>query len=143
MRFFKKLTLNPKKIFLIDGFGALLTAFILFAILKTFNEYFGMPLNALTFLSIIACILSAYSFCFFFLIKSNWHPFLRAIIITNLLYCILTSGLVIYNFSQLTLLAVTYFLLEIAVVGILVFFEISSLAKSYQRRHIDNESSCS
>ena len=137
-RFFNKLTLSPKRLFLIDGFGALLTAFILFAILRSFNEYFGMPSNVLNLLSIIAFIFSAYSFGCFFLIKNNWHPFLRAIIIANLLYCILTFGLVIYNYPQLTLLAVTYFLLEIVVICILVFLEINGLIGSHQKRYHDN-----
>jgi hypothetical protein len=136
--FFNKLTLSPKRLFLIDGFGALLTGFILFAILRTFNKYFGMPLHALNFLSIIAFIYSAYSFCCFFLFRNNWQPFLRAIIIANLLYCILTLGLVIYNFRQLTILAVIYFLLEIVVICILVFFEIKGLNESYQKRHSGN-----
>jgi len=137
-RFFSKLTLSPKRLFLFDGFGALLTAFILLAILRTFNEYFKMPPNALNFLSIISLIFSAYSFCCFFLVKNNWHPFLRAIIIANLLYCILTLGLVFYNYQQLTILAVTYFLIEIIVVCILVFFEINALIESHQKSHGDN-----
>ena len=133
--FFNKLTFNPKKLFLIDGFGAFLTAFFLVAILRTFNEYFGMPKTTLDFLSIIALAFSVYSFCCFFLVKNNWHPFLRAISIANLLYCCLTLGLVIHNYPRLTILGVTYFLIEIVIVCGLVFFEINVLTINNRRRH--------
>ena len=136
-RFFNKLALNPKRLFLIDSLGAFFTALLLFAILRTFNEYFGMPKTTLDFLSIIALAFSVYSFCCFFLVNKNWHPFLRAIIIANLLYSCLTLGLVIYNYPRLTILGVTYFLLEIVVVCGLVFFEINVLTISNRRRHND------
>ncbi len=133
-QYFNKLLLKPKRLFLIDGLGAFLTAFFLFAILRTFNEYFGMPQTTLVFLSIIALAFSFYSFCCFFLVNNNWHPFLRAITIANLLYCCLTLGLVIYNYPRLTFLGVTYFLLEIIIVCGLVFLEINVLTISNRRR---------
>ena len=126
-KLFNKLILNPKRLFLIDSFGAFLTAFFLFAILRTFNEYFGMPKLTLDFLSIIALAFSVYSFCCFFLVSNNWHPFLRTISIANILYCCLTLGLVIYYYPLLTILGVTYFLIEIIIVVVLVFFEINVL----------------
>ena len=127
-----KLILNPKRLFLIDSFGAFVTAFFMFAILRTFNEYFGMPKLTLDFLSIIALAFSVYSFCCFFLVSNNWHPFLRTISIANILYCCLTLGLVIYYYPLLTILGVTYFLIEIIIVVVLVFFEINVLKKTEQ-----------
>lgn len=133
--FLNTLSLKPRRLFLIDGIGAFLTAFFLFVILKTFNEYFGMPKKTLDFLSIIALTFSTYSFCCFFLVKNNWHPFLRAISIANLLYCCLTLGLVIYNYPRLTILGVTYFLIEIVIVCGLIYIEINVLAISNRRRY--------
>ena len=133
-----KLTLNPKRLFLFDGLGALLTAFFLFVILRSFNGYFGMPKTTLNFLSIIALAFSVYSFCCFFLISNNWHPFLKAISIANLLYCCLTVGLVIYHYPLMTTLGVTYFLIEIVMVCVLVFFEIKVLTIGKNRRHNDS-----
>jgi hypothetical protein len=126
-RFFKKWTLNPKRLFLIDGFGAFLTAFFLFIILRTFNEYFGMPKTTLSFLSTIALAFSVYSFCCFFFVNKKWNSFLRAISIANFLYCCLTLGLVIYYYPRLTILGVAYFLIEIVIIGGLVFLEIKIL----------------
>jgi hypothetical protein len=116
-----------KKLFLIDGLGAFLTAFFLFVILRTFNEYIGMPKSILTLLSIIALVFGVYSFSCFFFLNKNRKPFLLTICIANILYCCLTLGLIIYYFPQLTILGITYFLLEIIVIGVLVYYEINVL----------------
>ena len=121
------LALNPKRFFLIDGFGAFITAFILFSILRPFNEYFGMPKSILTILSIIALAFCVYSISCFFVVKKIWKPFLKAISIGNLVYCCLTLGLIVYYYPQLTILGLTYFLLEIAVICGLVYFEMNAL----------------
>ena len=137
-RFINKLALNPKKIFLIDGLGAFLTAFLLFIMSRMLNEYVGMPKVILSILSTIAFFFRLYSlYCSFFLSNKRWYPFLRAIIIANLLYSYLTLGLVIYNYSRLTILGATYFLLEIAVISILVFLEINVLTTHKERRRTD------
>ncbi len=126
----KKFLFNPKRVFLIDGFGALLTALFLFAILKNFNEYFGMPKPALNVLTIIAVVFSFYSVGCYFILKDSWRSFLLFISISNLLYCCLTLGLVIKNYTRLTFLGVTYFLLEMMIVCLLVYFEIQVLKRS-------------
>jgi len=128
-----KLCLNPKRIFLIDGIGALLTVFFLVAILSTFNEYFGMPQKILTILSVIGLFFCIYSISCFFFIKNNWRLFLKVIIIANTLYCCLTIALVIYFYQQLTILGISYFILEIFVVLGLVAIEIKTLAMNYQK----------
>ena len=134
---FNKLALNPKRLFLLDGVGALLTAFLLFALLRTFTEQFGMPEPALDLLIIIALGFSVYSFCCFLLVNKVWQPFLLAIIIANLFYCCLTLGLVIYNYSRLTILAVIYFVIEIAIISGLVFIEIKVLDIRNRRKQND------
>lgn len=126
----KQLASKPKSIFLIDGMGALLTTFFLFVILRTFNEYIGMPTIALTYLSLIAVIFCLYSTTCFFLLKENWRPFLKIIIIANLLYCILTMTLLIAYHQSLTIIGMTYFVIEIIVVSGLVFVELQVLKES-------------
>ena len=130
-----KLTLSTKKLFLIDGLGAFLTAFFLFAILRTFNEYIGMPQAILTKLSIVAVLFCVYSIGCFFLVNKNWKPFLLAISIANLLYCCVTIGFIMYYYPQLTSLGLTYFLLELVVVCGLVFVELSALTISNERNN--------
>lgn len=125
---FNKLTFNSKRLFIVDGLGACLTAFLLAAILTPLNEYFGMPRTVLIILSIIAFFFAFYSICCFFLINKKWQPFLKIIAIANILYCCLTTLFVIKYFTILTILGVSYFLFEIAIICGLVFFEIRALA---------------
>jgi hypothetical protein len=125
----KRLTANPKTVFLVDAIGALLTAFFLFTILRTFNEYFGMPQKIVTYLSFIAIIFCLYSLCCFFLVKDNWRLFLRIISTANLLYCCLTISLIVYYYRSLTLLGITYFVAEISIICGLVLIERKMLRK--------------
>lgn len=118
---------KPKILFLIDGIGALVTAFSLFVILRTFHEYFGMPKVTLNYLSIVAAIFCFYSSSCFFLLKNNWQPFLRIIGVANLLYCCVTMCLMIYYYDRLTILGITYFLTEIIIVCAVAFMELNIL----------------
>jgi hypothetical protein len=122
-RIISKLKTNPKTIFLIDGFGAMLTSFLLLGILRPFQEYFGMHKDILTLLSLIALTFVVYSFCCYFFLKVNWKPFLFGISIANFMYCCLTLGLVYFLYSELTILGVGYFLAEVVVVMGLVLVE--------------------
>ena len=121
-----RLTLNPKKLFLIDSIGAFLTAFILFAILSRYEERFGMPRKVLYVLSVMACIYAIYSIYCYYFIEHPWQHFLKIIGIANLLYCMLTIGLVIAYHQSITILGFIYFLLEISVIGCLVIIELKA-----------------
>lgn len=91
-----------------------------------------MPQSILTILSIIAMVFSVYSTTCFFFVGKKWKPFLIAISTANLIYCSITLGLVIHFYPQMTLLGITYFLLEIALVCGLVFIEIFAVRVHYQ-----------
>lgn len=122
------LTSNTKRLFLLDGLGAFVTALFLFAFASTLNEYIGLPKGVLMALSAIALVFCVYSISCFFFVDQAWRPFLKAIVIANVTYCVLTLGLVVYFYPQVTILGLTYFLLEIVVVGGLVYIEINTLA---------------
>ncbi len=127
VRFFNKSALNPKGLFLADGLGAFLAAFLLFAMLRNWSEYVGMPKPTLTILSLIALLFCLYSFGCFLLVHKNWPVFLRILVVANSLYACLTVGLAMYNFPHLTTLGVTYFVGELLVLSGLVFFEMNFL----------------
>ena len=133
----KLLSSEPKKLFLIDSLGALTTAFLLFVVLRNFNEYFGMPERILTYLSAFAVCFCIYSTTCFFFIKENWTPFIKGIGIANLLYCILTIGLIISNEPQLTTIGIAYFLGEIFIICGLVYIELN-VATEINKSIIDN-----
>lgn len=121
--------MNPKikKVFLIDGIGALLSAVLLGFVLTSFEDVFGMPRNVLFGLSSIAAVFSIYSFsCYFFNFK-NLQLKLKLITSANVLYCFLTAYLVFHFYDNLTTLGLLYFILEIIVIFTLVVFERRSI----------------
>ena len=121
--FLNKLILNQKRIFLIDAFGALLTAFLLFGILAQYEHYFGMPSTVLYALSGTAFGLFIYSISCYRFIKSNWKPFLGILIVCNIIYSFVSLGLLIQHAEQLTDLGWIYFILEIIVIGVIISLE--------------------
>jgi hypothetical protein len=58
----------------------------------------------------------------------NWRPSLKAIIIANTGYCILTLLLVVYYSQQLSIWGILYFILEAIVVGAVVYLEVKLLS---------------
>lgn len=120
------ITSSPKHIFLLDGLGALLSAFLLGVILTSFEPIFGMPLKVLYGLAALACLFAVYSFWNYVRFKENWRPYLRGIAIVNLLYCGLTAALVIYFRQELTMWGVLYFLLEMLIIIALATLEFNA-----------------
>ena len=116
---------NARRLFLIDGQGALLSAFFLGVVLVYFEENIGMPGPTLYFLAVIASGFAVYSLSCYLIQPVNYRPYVLAIATLNLLYCSLTLGLVIYHRNSLSLLGFSYFILEIIVIVILVYSEIT------------------
>lgn len=122
---------DPRKVFLLDGFGAVLSAFSLGIILVQFESAFGMPKEKLYYLAAAAVLFAIYSFGCSFRLPNNWRPFLRFIAITNLIYCSITTFLVLRFYEELTVLGLIYFILEIIIILSLVRFELKfSLRKN-------------
>jgi hypothetical protein len=116
---------TPTKLFLIDGFGALLTTFLLFVVWRNFNEHIGLPKTAISYLAAMAACIGIYSIACFFCLKKNWVPFIRLMSWINLFYCLLTCVVLIIYRSQITLLGIAYFFFEIVIIIGLVFIELS------------------
>ena len=57
-----KAKLNSKKLFLIDGFGAIISAFLLGVVLVKFQEKIGVPVSVLYLLATIPVFFAAYDF---------------------------------------------------------------------------------
>lgn len=120
----QRLTEKPKTLFLIDSLGAIFTALFMIVALSSFSEYMGMSITTLTYLSLIATCFSIYSTTCFFFLKENWGVALRTIGIFNLLYCILTMGLILIYYPSLTIIGITYFLVEITIISGLSYIEL-------------------
>ncbi|PXY46306.1 hypothetical protein [Flavobacterium hydrophilum] len=119
--------IKPKNIFLLDGFGALFTTLLLFFVLRTFNDFFGLSQNILEYLAALALIFSIYSVSCYFLVSDNWKLFLKIICTANILYCVLTIGLLFYHYQIISIYGIAYFLGEIAVIAGIVFLEIKTI----------------
>ncbi len=120
----KYFTKTPRTLFLIDSIGAALTIFFLFFVLTHFYDYVGMPTYILKFLSVIGLAFCIYSTTCFFSLTNSWAPFLRALSVANAMYCVLTIVLLCIFFSDLTILGLSYFLIEITIIVVLLYIEL-------------------
>jgi hypothetical protein len=132
----EKLISNPKKVFLTDGIGALLTGTLLIVVVIPFNKAFGMPQSALYCLAAIAYFFSIYSFYCWYIKSIQWPSLLIAISVANCVYCILTAILLINFTNTITLLGFAYFTGEIIIILSLVSLEIWTVKKAnYRSNH--------
>ncbi len=118
--------ISPRRLFLTDCLGALLTTFLLGIVLARFESVFGMPRQLLYPLAMIAGAFSIYSFVCFLRFAGNWRPYLRLIAFANLTYCCLTIGLVFCCWEKLSVWGISYFFIEVAVVGFLSIIELKT-----------------
>ena len=117
-----KAELNPKKLFLIDGFGAILSAFLLGVVLVKFEEIFGIPTSVLYFLATIPIFFVIYDvFCYQKHLKIGL--LLKGIAVLNILYCCISIGLISCHFSSITILGWTYVIVEVILVSFLAMIE--------------------
>ncbi|MCF8449079.1 MAG: hypothetical protein K9G49_04325 [Taibaiella sp.] len=124
----KHFTEKQKTLFLIDSIGAFTTAFLLFVIVRQFNEYFEMPKIEVAYLSAIAVFFSIYSAACYLFLRGGWTPFIRFIGVANLIYCALTIGLLIKYYHILTIMGIAYFLIEIVIICGLSYVELNVAA---------------
>jgi hypothetical protein len=117
---------NPKIFFIIDGLGALLSAFLLGVILVRFESLFGMPRETLYFLAFLPCLFALYDLICYLKVKKNELLFLRGIAFANLCYCCLSLGFVVHDYAQLTNLGLAYFILELIVVLFLAAMQLKT-----------------
>ena len=113
-----------KKIFLIDGIGALVSAFLLGVVLVHFEAYFGIPKSTLYILAGIPCIFALFDFYSFLKVKENLAKHLKWIATANLLYCCLSIGFAFYHSSEIKSLGWAYIIGEVAIVVSLALFEL-------------------
>jgi hypothetical protein len=125
--FYNLLTTHPKKLFLIDSFGAFLTAFLLGIVLSSFEEYIGIPKKILVALSLIASLFGVYSLVCHFFVCKHWRIFLSAIALANVMYCCLTIAMVLYYINSIQILGIAYFFGEILIIGSLVYIELMNV----------------
>ncbi len=113
-----------RKYFLLDGFGAILSAVLLGIVLVKLERIFGIPKSTLYFLALLPCFFALYDFYCYFFIQKNLGRFLKGIAIVNLLYCCLSIGLAFYHSHQITYLGWVYIIIEILIVVTIAIAEL-------------------
>lgn len=117
---------NPKRLFLIDGFGAILSSFLLGVVLVKLENLFGIPIPTRYFLAFLPCTFAVYDFYCFTRVKENVGLFLKCIAYINISYCCISLGLAFYHYNQITYFGWTYVLLEIVLVLALANLELKT-----------------
>lgn len=129
MKIISTLTSNRKRLFFVDGIGAILSALLL-TVLAQYESISRMPQHVLYPLAAIACVFAIYSISCYYSVRNNHKPFLRTIAIANLLYCCITLILVAVFFQQLTMAGLLYFVFEIIIICSLVYIEFKAVLKN-------------
>jgi lysylphosphatidylglycerol synthetase-like protein (DUF2156 family) len=115
---------NPKKLFILDASGAMLSAFFLGVVLTQLEPYFGIPIPTLYLLASIPCFFAVYDFVCYFRLKNSLESFLKVIAISNLLYCLLSIGLAFYHRASINTLGWFYIIVEVVIVVIIGWLEL-------------------
>lgn len=123
---------HPRRLFLVDGLGAVVTAAFGVAVAQL-EETFGMPPDAMYVLSALGCVFAIYSLTCSFSNPRDWQPYLRVIAIANVAFCCITAGLVVYFHERLTSLGFAYFAVEWLVIGAVVWVELRTISISLSK----------
>lgn len=124
-----KMVLHPKRLFLIDGLGALLSAFLLGVVLVQLESIFGIPAKVLYILAFLPCIFVLYDFYCYLRVKKNLRYFLIAIALMNLMYCFVSIGVVFQHRQKITALGWIYIIIEILILIVLIRIELKTAYK--------------
>lgn len=117
---------DPRKLFLIDGLGAILSAFLLGVVLVEFEEYFGIPRPTLYILALLPCLFAGYDFFCYQKKNENVDSFLKGISFLNIGYCLLSIVLASYHYERVTYLGWGYILIEVLIVMTLAMIELKA-----------------
>ncbi len=123
----KKIIAAPRLIFLIDTIGAALSMLYSFLIACFFQNYFGLSVSWWLLLSGFAMGILVYSAFCFFTVPKNKITRLSIIITNNILYELLSIGLLIFKYNSLTLLGLCYLMIELLILSLIILLELKVL----------------
>lgn len=112
----QNLETTPRSLFLIDGAGALFSAFMLGVVLVQLDPLFGMPVEALYILAAFPVGFALYDAICYWGIKGNPSFFLKGIALINIGYCGLSVAFLSQHYERLTTLGWLYFMGELLIV---------------------------
>ncbi len=118
------LSQHPKRLFLIDGLGALLSAVMLGVILVQLESMVGIPYSTLCFLSALPAGFAAYDMVCYLMNTNKQGILLKVIASLNIIYACISISYAFYHFSTITALGWIYIILEIFIIVILAGIEL-------------------
>ncbi|WP_116107504.1 hypothetical protein [Lewinella sp. IMCC34191] len=124
MTVLRRLREHPRLLFLIDGAGALWSAFVSGVVLITLQKYVGIPQQALYLLAAPPLLFVVFDTYCYLTYRGRPAGRLRTIAGLNLLYCLLSLALMVRHHDVLQLPGYGYLTVEIFVVANLALFEI-------------------
>lgn len=128
-RIIEKFRRNPNQLFVIDGTGAMLSAFLLGVLLVRFEQFFGIPSSMLYVLACLPVGFAVYDYFGFQKDKEQSVKYLKGIAVMNLLYCGLSIGWAGYHQATLTKWGWSYIILEVIIVTALALLELRVASK--------------
>ena len=118
----QKLALDPRRILLLDMFGALITAFVTWALLSSELLPTGLPVACLRAMAAVALGFACFDAAGLFLALEARNP-LKVIAVLNLLYCGFSVVICCVYSEDLTRLGRFYFSVEVVLVAGLACWE--------------------
>lgn len=115
---------RPRRLFLVDGLGAMVTALLVGVVLPALGEHIGTPRPVLRTLALTAAVFSVYSLTCAATRPARWPAWLQGIAIANAGYCLATAAVLIRFRATLQALDWLYFVGEIVLVSTLVMLEL-------------------
>ena len=121
--------IDGRRIFLLDGVGAVLSVFLLGIVLPAMQPWLGVPHRMLYGLALLPVVYALYSFgCYVFADHRN-PRWLMGIVVANTAYCVLTMSLLVVHAADLTLPGAVYFACDAVVILGVVALEWSVLGR--------------
>ena len=120
---------QPKLLFLLDGLGALISAYILGVVLVKFESIFRIPENTLYFLTIFPVFFALFDFYAFRKVKYKAAILLKIIAALNISYCFLSIIVAMVHADVISAYGWGYLALELAIILILAFIEYMTAKK--------------
>ena len=115
---------SPRKLFLIDGMGAILSAFLLGVVLVKLERVFGIPSSTLYILASFPILFAIYDYYCYRMVDNNLSKFIKGIAAFNLFYYCLSIGFALHHYQEITYFGWSYMILEIIIVFTLAIVEL-------------------
>jgi len=124
------MNLDKRNIFLFDGIGALVSASFTGVVLPLFSQWIGLPLWSLYCLAMFPLAYGIYSLSCYWFVKTIRPSLLKATVIANLSYCILSGALILF-FPGITGWGRLLLMVEILIILGVVAIELKVYRKAF------------